>query len=143
MINDTYSAPLPVQVLPQALIGESLARAGFEISLKFPCVFLRLHRHVGFQRDGQVGLRLIDVAPLMRSDPTPEVVRRTYVDVTVFQLEEIDIPHVKSPFAPAELRKTLLRLIAFGNQSIAWPATRSRRRRVAEGESADITCHYV
>ena len=37
------------------------------------------------------------------------------------------------PTLLAELRETLLRLIAFACQSTAWPATRSRRRRVADG----------
>jgi len=36
-----------------------------------------------------------------------------------------------------------LRLIAFGCQSTAWPATRSRRRRVAEGAGAIFGDHVT
>ena len=73
----------------------------------------------------------------MRLKPPPKVVRGPKVDVAIAQLKKIYVPHRRGglPSLLTELRETLLRLIAFACQSTLWPATRSRRRRVADGVS--------
>jgi len=107
---------------PETLVGKGLARTG---------------------RDRQVGFGRIHMSPFMRIHPTPKIVHRSGIDSAMAQLEKIDVPHLglpslltarppKASGRRRELRETPLRLIAFGCQSTSWPATRSRRRRLAE-----------
>lgn len=84
--------------------------------------------------------RLRFVARLLEGERMSDVAREFPQD-RLQAVEEIDVPHGASPpTLPTELRETLVRLSAFARQATGWPATRSRRRKMAVQE---VSCELL